>query len=114
MGFLKGKAVVIQARDDIKSIKRHWPEVVILWSAMVPWLVWRRPGYHRGIERARQKANKEFKRSLEEGLRLFVPHPELHVDFPELYQTDRVHLSDKGLDIFLDDLWQWLLVALGF
>lgn len=80
MGFLKGKALVIQARDDIKTIMRKYLGVAILWPAIVPWLVWRRGVYHRIIERARQKANKELKRHLEEGLGLFVLHAEIHAN----------------------------------
>lgn len=110
---MKGKALVIQAWDDIKAIKRLWLSVVILWSAMIPRLVWRGAGYHRGVKRAKQKANKENKRSLEEGLGLFIPHLELRVECLQLYCKDGVHLSDTGLDIFLADLWQGLLAALG-
>lgn len=69
--------------------------------------------YHKTVEWARKKANKELKRSLEEGLGLFVLHPELHADRPELYRKDEGHLSDQGLDIFLDDLQRGLLAALG-
>lgn len=40
LGFMNGKVLVIQAHDDIRAIQRHWPGVLVLWSAIIPWLVW--------------------------------------------------------------------------
>lgn len=80
------------------------PHILVIWSAMIPRLVWRGASYHQGVERAKQKANKEIKRSLEGGLGLFLPPLELWADHPELYKKNGVHLSDSGLDIFLADL----------
>lgn len=70
-------------------------------------------GNHRGVERARQKAKKELRKILEQGLGVFIPHPEIRVDRPELYRKDGVHLSEAGLKIFLFNLWQGLIFALA-
>lgn len=36
LGLVKGTVLDIQVRDDFVEIKRHWPEVVLILSAMVP------------------------------------------------------------------------------
>lgn len=76
---------------------------------MTPCLVWRGTGCHRRVGRARQMANKEIHKSLG----LFVSHSELWADTPELFRGDGVLLSDNGSAIFLSDLQQGLLFALG-
>lgn len=40
LGLLKGKAVVIQVRDDFKLILQCWLGFSLVWLAMIPRKVW--------------------------------------------------------------------------
>lgn len=113
LGLMKGKALVIQAVHDLHYIQAEWPGVLIVWSAMLPRLVWRGEGDPRCLDLARRKANRELKKALQAGLGVFLPHPGIQVTSRDLYRDDGVHLSDKGNDLFLQDLRQGLLTAIG-
>lgn len=41
LGLVKGKALIIQAKEDFAEIQRQWPGVLIVWLAMVPRRVWK-------------------------------------------------------------------------
>lgn len=60
-----------------------------------------------------KNASCEIRRALERSLGQFLLHSEIRVDRPELYRDDGVHLSEVGLDIFLQDLQQGLWEGLG-
>ena len=48
--------------------------------------------------------NREVSRTMRAGLRSVIRHPDIRVHQPELYRSDRVHLSDVGIGLFLKDL----------
>lgn len=108
LGMIMGKALVIQAWQDLQRIMQAWPGIHILWSAIVPWWVWRGVADPKAMDRALKKANREIRKSLREGMDGFIPHPGLQADLPDLYRQDGVHLSDLGNNIFLQDLQQGL------
>ncbi|XP_060108061.1 keratin, type II cytoskeletal 7-like [Heteronotia binoei] len=110
LGLLKGKALSLQAMEDLRS---RWPEVLILWSAILPRRVWRAAWDPVGIDRARRKANRAIKKALCGGLGIYLPHPAIRVEMADLYLQDGVHLSMKGNGAFLNDLRLGLRLALG-
>lgn len=65
------------------------------------------------LEKALRNANWEIKRVLEAGLGYYILHPEIRTCEPELYRDDGVTLSERGKDIFLNDLQQGLREDLG-
>lgn len=52
--------------------------------------------------------NREIRSFFEDGLGHYLPHPLLWVQEVVLYHSDGVHVSKKGIDIFLRDLQQGL------
>ncbi|XP_054828798.1 uncharacterized protein LOC129341752 [Eublepharis macularius] len=114
LGLLQGKALSSQALSDMRLIVSRWPGVLIMWSAMIPRRVWREAEDRTAIERARMKANRAIQKGLGEGLGVYLPHPRIRAEFPDLYRGDGVHLSQAGNVIFLTDLRQGLELALGY
>ncbi|XP_054836942.1 uncharacterized protein LOC129330780 isoform X2 [Eublepharis macularius] len=112
LGWVKGKALTLQAQADLKFIGQRWPGVLIMWSAILPRRVWREALDHEGVERARRKANKAMFKALGAGLGVYLPHPQIRDTYADLYRGDGVHLSFKGNEIFLNDLRQGLWLAL--
>lgn len=77
LGLLKGKALVLQAREDLCVIQRRLPGMTIVWSAMVPRRAWRNARHLGAVEKVRKKVNREFQVCLEKGLAHYLPHPVL-------------------------------------
>ena len=75
-----------------------------MWSAIVPRLLWRASCALRLIDKARKGVNKEVGRAIRQDLVPVISHLNIRVSMPELYRPDRVHLFDRGLDVFLEDL----------
>ncbi|XP_054830943.1 uncharacterized protein LOC129326671 [Eublepharis macularius] len=113
LGLLHGRALSLQAKWDLREILRRWPDVLIMWSAMLPRRVWREARDRRAIERARMKANRAIQKALGDGLGVYLPHPRIRAEVAGLYRKDGVHLSEAGNQIFLNDLRQGLRLALG-
>lgn len=113
LGLVKGKALVLQALENIEFIRGKWPGVFIVWSAMIPRRLWRGSWYPCALDRARRKANRELRKSLEGSFGLYVPHPGFHVDFTHLYSDDGINLSEAGNKLFLEDLQQGLHSAIS-
>lgn len=42
-------------------------------------------------------------KALEGSLGHYLPHPHIWADYHNLYRSDDMHLSDRGMDIYLDD-----------
>ena len=104
LGLLKGKALIIQVRQDFESIWRSWPNTWIVWSNMLPRRQWREGRDVRALNRAVKNVNQEIRLFLQCRQGWVIPHPRIVVYRHELYRADGVHLSDAGNDIFLQDL----------
>lgn len=63
----------MQVIEDLKVIKARWPEVWVIWSAIVPRRSWRNVMDPRMMNKARKNTNHEVKRVLESGLGQFLP-----------------------------------------
>ncbi|XP_054838220.1 uncharacterized protein LOC129336467 [Eublepharis macularius] len=112
LGWVKGKALTMQAQADLKFIAKQWPGVLIIWSAILPRRIWREALDHDAVERARRKANKAMFKALCAGLGIYLPHPRIRDTYANLYRGDGIHLSVQGNEIFLTDLRQGLLLSL--
>ena len=95
-----GKSLVLQVIADLRVFV-SW---CVIWSAVIQCLVWKAACDTRRIDWAWKGINRQFSRAVWRGLRSVVIHPHFKVSHPELYREDGVHLSDQGLDIFLEDL----------
>ncbi|KAJ7324610.1 hypothetical protein JRQ81_017630, partial [Phrynocephalus forsythii] len=76
----------------------------ILWSALIPRLVWRSAHDPLLVDEALRRVNGEVANFLRHGRGFVIAHPGISGHAPHVYGRDRVQLSDPGLDIFLSDL----------
>ncbi|XP_062982762.1 uncharacterized protein LOC134398982 isoform X1 [Elgaria multicarinata webbii] len=112
LGFLKGKALILQAIADFKVIRQRWPGIVITWSCILPRFAWRSSEI-KPLERARRRVNGEIFRDLIKHGDVSIRHPLITLARRELYRQDGVHLSDIGNDLILHDLQRGLKGVLG-
>ena len=67
------------------------------------------------VNKARRQVNKEICRGVSKGgLGSVINHRRIQISKVDYFREDGVHLSEAGLDIFLDDIRGGLLLELGF
>lgn len=110
----KGKSLIQQILLDLGTIRERFPETRLIWSNIIPRVSWRAQCDPRPIDCARRGVNREVGRPMRKGLGTIIEHPQLRMEWPELYRLDGVHLSEVGLNLFLEDiqrdiqiLWPW-------
>ncbi|XP_041420555.1 uncharacterized protein LOC121394237 [Xenopus laevis] len=86
-------------KRDLAQIRFIFPNTVIMWSEVVPRLVWLQDAGFHPLERCRKKRNFAISKFSKTVNILVYRHYELEQGFEGLYRADRVHLSDIGFDI---------------
>ena len=76
----------------------------IIWLTIIPWLAWRDARNFLPINTARRSVNREVLRVVCSSLGLMIGHQQIHLDRPEFFWSNGVHLSNGGLDVFLEDI----------
>lgn len=102
---VKGIVLIGRIKRDLLRVRAEWPEVCLVWSDVVPRLVWRGSRSLVAIDKARKKLNWAVSRFVVSLAGRAVRHPSLVVGRPELFLPDGVHLSPQGVSIFLQDLF---------
>ncbi|XP_031756635.1 mucin-19-like [Xenopus tropicalis] len=113
MGLVPQKDLVMAMKNDLDRIRRMFPDIVIVWSEMVPRLVWRHARDGQRIERSRGKVNKLLAAFVRKFNGVVVRHKALEEKLPGYYWKDGVHLSDVGTDLFNLALGEGIERALG-
>ena len=99
----KGKSLILQVIPDFQTLRDMFPSMRLLWSNIIPRLVWQadfKPGW---IDRLRRGVNEIIGRAMRLGLGSVIPHPKLQGHWLELFRSDGVLLSELVMDIFLKD-----------
>ncbi|XP_078236604.1 uncharacterized protein LOC144584403 [Pogona vitticeps] len=110
-----GKALILDILRDLDRLHALYPRMRIVWSTIIPRLKWRGAINVDRVNNARRLVNKEVCRSVcKRGLGSVIGHHRILTSKLEYFREDGVHLSEAGLDIFLDDLRGGLLEEFGF
>ncbi|OCT57735.1 hypothetical protein XELAEV_18003071mg [Xenopus laevis] len=104
MGVMSQKNLVRLMKLDVDKIRSWFSGVVVVWSEMVPRLVWRWARDHSAMERSRIKLNKLLSAFVRRSGGVVIWHKDLEKALPGYYRRDGFHLSEIGLDIFNLDL----------
>lgn len=91
-------------RADIDRIMGYFQEIILVWSEIVPRVVWQGARDASAVERARRTVNARMARFIRSRGGVVVRHRQLEGDNRRLMLRDGVHLNDIGLDIFLSGL----------
>ncbi|OCT60818.1 hypothetical protein XELAEV_18046840mg [Xenopus laevis] len=86
-------------KRDLAQIKCIFPNTVIIWSEVMPGLVWLQDAGFHPLERCRKKLNFAIAKFSKTVNILVYRHCELEQGYEGLYRSDRVLLSDIGFDI---------------
>ncbi|KAG8442193.1 hypothetical protein GDO86_004498 [Hymenochirus boettgeri] len=91
-------------KADISRIRGFFNEVVLVWSEIVPRVVWQGARDPAAIERARRVVNTRISRFVRSLGGVVIRHRQLEGDNRSLMRPDGIHLNEIGLDIFLSGL----------
>ncbi|XP_078241896.1 uncharacterized protein LOC144586845 [Pogona vitticeps] len=112
---VSGKALILDIVRDLDRLHALYPRIRIVWSTIIPRLNWRGAINVDRVNNARRLVNKEVCRSVcNRGFGSVIGHRRILTSKLEYFRKDGVHLSEAGLDIFLDDLRGGLLEEFGF
>ena len=98
------KALTIMALQDIRTLSTMAPNIMWIWSEVLPRVHYRGAISDAKIEKARKTFNAAIRKGISKLNGQCIKHPLIQWDIPILYRPYGVHLSNRGNDIFLNDL----------
>ncbi|XP_044130444.1 uncharacterized protein LOC122923654 [Bufo gargarizans] len=101
MGSVPLVELLALIRSDLERFPSFFREVVLVWSEVVPRVVWQGG---EAVERCRRTINARISRFVRSRGGVVVRHRQLEGDNRSLMRPDGVHLNEIGLDIFLSGI----------
>ena len=99
-----GKALILDVLRDLKWLRPTCTARSIIWSTIIPHMVWRDAQKFLPVNAVQRSVNREICRVFCSSLGSVIGHQRTQLDRPEFFWTDGVHISDDGLDVFLEDI----------
>lgn len=92
--------LLCEMKRDLYSITQMFPGSVLVYSEMVPRLLWSPHGTLFYVDRIRRRLNRTIHSFMPSIGGSSFRHSELEGFLPGLFRVDQIHLSGIGLDIF--------------
>lgn len=103
-----GKSPVGTLRQDIKQliyqIRELMPETQIIWSQILPRLSWRYSNNTKAMDRCRKRLNNFVATLVINMGGSYIRYPDIYPNVTFISETDGVHLTPLGNDLFLNTL----------
>lgn len=114
LGRIKTWELICEMKRDLSSFKLLFPSTVIIFSEIVPRLIWSELSNLHYIDKIRKRVNRTICNLVISQGGFSYRHVELEGFLPGLYGLDFVHLSEVGLDIFIVGLQNMIEQAAAF
>ena len=105
-----GRNLLQSIINDLAILQHCLPGMHLVWSCLLEHLQWRGAAAPEKIDLARRRVCKGAACFVSCSGGLVLRHPDITYRIPALYRNDGVHVSDWGMDIWLQDirgaLWQ--------
>ena len=98
-------------KNDLQRIHLFFPGTRIIFSEMIPRLIWLSLSEKKSLEKIRKRVNHSIEKFMPVLGSFSYRHTELEGGLSGLYRPDGVHLSDIGLDIFNMDFQNMIEMA---
>ncbi|XP_069583570.1 uncharacterized protein [Ranitomeya imitator] len=99
-------------RSDMDKFPSFFPLMRLVWSEVIPRLVWRGARELNAMERSRRTLNQRISRFIRFKNGVVVRHHRLEGDNSGFLLPDGVHLNEVGLDIFLNGIREGVVQAM--
>ncbi|XP_077127852.1 uncharacterized protein LOC143783335 [Ranitomeya variabilis] len=104
LGKRKGAELYTVRSTDVERFVGLLPDMVVVWSEIIPRAVWHGAKDVKAIENSRKRINTKTSKLVRENYGIVVRHQELEGNNVASLRPDGIHLTDVGLDIFLEGL----------
>ncbi|XP_041438197.1 translation initiation factor IF-2-like isoform X3 [Xenopus laevis] len=111
VGKIPMRDLIGRMKQDLVRIRAMAPRLVVIWSQIVPRLVWRGARDLKAVQRTRAKINAAMTKFVHKAGGIVVRHVMLERD-PKYYRPDGVHLNGLGLEVFNYGLREGVEVAI--
>lgn len=101
LGRVKSWDLMCEVKRDLSSFKLLFPFTVLVFSEMIPRLLWSNYSSLHYLDKIRKRLNRTIRNSVISLGGLSYRHVDLEGFLPGFYRVDFVHLSDVGIDIFI-------------
>lgn len=91
-------------QSDLDCLPAFFPQLIVVWSEIVPKVVWQGVRDASAIGKAHRTLNARLSRFNHSRSSVVVHHRQLGGDNSSLMRPNNVHLNDIGLDIFLSGM----------
>ncbi|XP_061485609.1 uncharacterized protein LOC133386017 [Rhineura floridana] len=99
-----GMDLLLKVRRDLTWLRRSYPNLILVWSDMLVRRIWRGAIYTNKIDRSRKWVNRKVRDLILSLGGVCISHDRVKFYSPQLFRDDGVHLSERGCDLFLEDL----------
>ncbi|XP_069804499.1 uncharacterized protein [Dendropsophus ebraccatus] len=99
-------------RSDVERFGIFFSKMILVWSEITPRVVWQGARDPAAAERARRTINARMSRFVRSLSGVVVRHRQFEKDNKDLMSADGLHLTEKGMDIFLSGLQEGIEQAL--
>lgn len=99
-------------RADVERLPGFFRQVIIVWSEIIPRVVWQGAENMDAVDRARKNVNAHMARFVRSRGGVVVRHRLLEGDNRPFMHTDGIHLNERGTEIFLSGLQSGIEQAL--
>lgn len=100
IGKVSTMDLIFMIKRDLQRVKLSFPNTRVVFSEVVPRLVWMSSPRVNPLEKIRRRINHSVEKFMPYMNGFSWRHVDLEGGFQGLYRRDGIHLSDIGLDIF--------------
>lgn len=106
LATIKGKELIELIRLEILRLRTLFPHTKLIWSEILPRRYWHFADNQVAVEICRKRVNNAVKRiflsDIENGC--VIRHPNIMYIEKSLFRMDGVHLSEVGIDVYLNNI----------
>lgn len=113
LGVVRVPELLTMMRADIERLPTLFQGVTLVWSEIIPRMVWRLGSDPAGMERARRSINARVSRFIRAQNGVVVRHRQLEGVNDRYMAPDGVHLNGDGIEVFLAGIREGVRMALS-
>ena len=102
LGDISSAKLVAAMKEDLHQLHLHHPRMKIVFSAITQRCRWKAGAHPGKIDKGRRFVNSVMATFVTGLSGSFIDHPHIKFDTPGLFLDDKVHLTNRGMDIFLN------------
>ena len=105
LGATPLKQLMVEMKTTLEIIQRLLPNTKLIWSQLLPRLVWRQSENSDAMNKSVKRLNSHIAAEIVKMGGCYIKYPDIKVSEEKLFnEIDGVHLSETGNEIFLNTI----------